>query len=340
MSDKIRWGILSTAHIAQSAFLPALRVAGGEAYAVAGRSKDRTEAFARANGIENALAGYSELLHDPNVVAVYNPLPNSLHAEWTIKALESGKAVLCEKPLCGSLRQAASVLEAARRATKPAWEAFVFPFHLQQRRLEELVVSGAIGDVREIHSEFFFRLTSRKNIRLSPELGGGAINDIGCYPVRFSQLLWAAGPTSAVAMSRWSPEGVDEETQGVLEYEGGHRLVFTCGMTRDSGTFTRLLGDEGEIRITNPFHARAFDFIEIARRRPVGSAASADNVSVERLGTDEPTFAEAIRHIHAVLREEVEPAHTVVDDSLVTEVGLDVLHRTARSGQVEHAVYA
>jgi predicted dehydrogenase len=336
MSNDIRWGVLSTAHIAQAAFLPGIKVAGGRAHAVAGRDRDRTDSFARSNGIEHVLVGYERLIESPDIEAIYNPLPNSLHAEWTIKALVAGKAVLCEKPLCGSLGQTAAVLEVARRAPKPLWEAFVFPFHRQQRRLQELVTSGAIGQLREIHSEFFFKLRTRQNIRLAPDLAGGALNDVGCYPLRFAQLTFPAVPKLGTAVARWSPEGVDEEARGVLEYEGdamqgvpgARHLVFACGMTRDSGTFTRLLGDEGEVRITNPFHARADSSIEIRTN---------GEVAVERLGTEEPTFAEAIRHIHAVLRQDAAPLHTALDDSLATETALDLLHRSARSGTVETA---
>jgi predicted dehydrogenase len=328
MPSAIGWGILGTAHIAESAFLPALHAAGGgQALAVAGRDRKRTEAFSQSQGIERALTGYQSLLDTSEIHAVYIPLPNSLHAEWTVKALEAGKAVLCEKPLCGSLEQCRQVLAAARRAEKPLWEAFVFPYHRQQRRLLELVGSRAVGRLDEIHSEFFFNLTKRENIRLSSELGGGALNDVGCYPLRFAQLIFEASPVRGTALAHWTHGGVDREARGVVDY-GVRRLVFACGMTRDSGTFTRIIGDEGEIRVSNPFHPRADDTIEIRAK---------GKESVERLGVAEPTFAEAIRHIHAVLREAAEPEFTALDDSWGTELALDLLHRSARSGQAEHA---
>lgn len=326
MVHDVQWGILSTAHIAESAFLPALHAVGLQAYAVAGRDKARTEAFAQKHGIERAMTGYESLLDSTDIDAVYVPLPNSLHVEWTINALQAGKAVLCEKPLCASLSQTKEVLDAARVSARPLWEAFVFPYHRQQQRLENLVGSGAIGEVDEIQSEFYFGLRNRQNIRMAPELAGGALNDVGCYPIRFAQLMFASTPKSAFADARWASEGVDEEMRGVLNYKSGGHLVFSCGMTRDSGTFTRLVGHDGEIRITNPFHPRGHDFIEVRR---------GDDVSIERLGVSEPTFAEAIRHINAVIAEEVAAVHTAVDDSLATEVALDLLHRSARSGKRE-----
>jgi predicted dehydrogenase len=323
----IRWGILSTAHIAETAFLPALRAGGGEAHVVGGRDHARTNDYARRNNVGRAVANYQSVLDDPEVEAVYIPLPNSLHAEWTVKALNAGKAVLCEKPLCGSVSQTRIVLAAAEETQRPLWEAFVFPFHKQHARLVELIGDGTIGIVREIQSEFHFRIRDRANIRLSPTLAGGALHDVGCYPVRFAQLMFASSPKSAICMAKYAPEGVDEEAQGVLEYESGQRLLMSCGMARDSGTFSRIIGDLGEIRITNPFHARQDDTIEVR----------AGGVTVERLGTSEPTFAEAIRHIHAVLNSVEAPRFTALDDSLATEVGLDLLSRSARSGELEQA---
>jgi len=265
-NETIRWGILSTAQIATSSFLPALRAAGGgSVQSVGGRNLERTQSFAADNGIANAVEGYEAVIEDPNVDSVYNPLPNSLHAEWTARALRAGKAVFCEKPLCVNLGETESLLREAVTSGALLWEAFVFPFHRQQRRLQELVATAAIGPVREIHSVFCFKLTNRQNIRLSADLAGGALNDLGCYPFRFAQLMFAAVPLSGMAMAWWSPEGVDEETHGVLEYAGGRRLVFSCGLTRNSGGFTRLLGDEGEIRVKGRLAARWaawFDGIE------------------------------------------------------------------------------
>lgn len=326
MTNGTRWGIISTAHIVEGGFLPGLRAAGGHASVVAGRDQARTEKFAQKNGIPNAIAGYQALLDDPEIDAVYIGLPNSLHAEWTIKALQAGKAVLCEKPLCGDVTEAQKVLEVARTSQEPLWEAFVFPFLRQQARLLELMETGAIGALQEIQSEFHFLLRDRTNIRLSPQLGGGGLNDVGCYPIRFAQLVFGSRPKSAVAVATWAPEGVDEDMQGILEYESGQRLLLSCGIARDSGTFTRLIGDEGEIRLTSPFHPRPTDTMEVRSR---------EGVSVESLGNEEPTFTDAIRHIDAVLAETEKPRHTALDDSLGTEIALDLLHRAARSHSEE-----
>ena len=150
----MRWGVIGTAGIARKNFLPAVREAGGEAAAVAGRDAERTSRWARDNAVGRAVVGYQQLIDDPDVDVLYIPLPNALHAEWTIRALRAGKPVLCEKPLTGSLAETEQVLAVARETGIPLWEAFVFPFHDQMRRLRGLLADGVIGDLREIQSNY------------------------------------------------------------------------------------------------------------------------------------------------------------------------------------------
>src|SRR4249919_1913121 len=168
----VRWGVIGTASIARRFFLPAVREAGGEAAAVAGRDAERTSRWARDNAVVRAVVGYQDLIDDPGVDALYIPLPNALHAEWTIRALRAGKPVLCEKPLTGSLLETEQVLAVARETGTPLWEAFIFPFHDQMRRLRELIADGVIGDLREIQSNFHFVLARDGNIRMSADLAG------------------------------------------------------------------------------------------------------------------------------------------------------------------------
>jgi predicted dehydrogenase len=325
--QSIQWGILGTANIARSAFLPAVRWAGGVAYAVAGRDLARTQEFAADNGIERALEGYDALLADDRIDAVYIPLPNGLHAEWIVKALEAGKAVLCEKPLCLNVEQAEQVLEVARRSSQPLWEAFVFPWRRQTHRVLEIIGSGGIGEVREIHSTYHFQLSDRANIRLDPDLGGGAVYDVGCYPTIYANMLFDRDPQDAVAMARWAPEGVDIALQGVLNFRGERRLLISCAMDSPLDTFTRLLSSEGEIRLTNAWHPRANDTVEIRR---------GGEVEIEHLSGDEPSFGPAIAHIQAVLRGEAQPEHLAIDESLANAKAIDLLLDSARRRQGEH----
>jgi len=325
--DAIRWGIVGTANIARASFLPGLRAAGGgKAVAVGGRDRARAEEYAAQHGIERAIRGYEALVNDDGVDAVYIALPNNLHAEWTMAALRAGKTVLCEKPLCVSADETEAVLRVAEEMGQYLWEAFVFPFHDQMKRIREIVGSGEIGTVREIQSDFHFKLRSRENIRFKPELAGGALNDVGCYPVRLAQLSVDGQAEEATAVACWAPEGVDEEMQGIVSYGDGSRLVFSCGMQRAYDTFTRYLGTEGELRLSNPFHPGPSDTLEIHR---------GERVTVEHPTPDVPSFTRAIQHIHAVMREEEAPRHLATEDSLPTAVTLDMLHRAANVQQVE-----
>ncbi|WP_182883543.1 Gfo/Idh/MocA family protein [Microbispora sp. H10949] len=312
----VRWGILGTANIAAWAFLPALREAGGGTAAlVAGRDLARAEAYAGENGVERAVHGYEAVIEDPDIDAVYVPLPNALHAQWTIAALEAGKAVLCEKPLCLTAAEAENVIDVARRSARPLWEAFVFPFHPQTARLRDLLEQGVIGDLREIWSSFHFQLEGAENIRLDAALGGGALYDVGCYSVRFAQLLFGREAVAGHAATVKGEAGVDIETAGVLEFDPG-RLLLSCSFDLPSTTYARLVGTGGEIRLTNPFHPKPHDVLEVWREERL----------VERHEPGEgSTFSWGIRHIHEVLRGEAEPRHTAVDDSLGTARALDLL---------------
>ena len=324
MAGTVRWGIIGTANIARAAFLPAVREAGGEPAAVAGRDRDRVTRWANDQGVGRAIVGYEELVDDPGVDAVYVPLPNTLHAEWTIRALRAGKPVLCEKPLTGSVSETERVLDVARESGVPLWEAFVFPFHDQMRRLRGLLADGAIGDLQEIQSSFHFTLTRREgNIRMSPGLAGGALFDVGCYPVALAGHLLAAGHDSAWAASEWDAGGVDLVTWGSLGFPGGRRLLLSCGFVRAYDTFTRLLGTAGQINITNPFHPTHEDGFEV-------TVPGQTPVSYPGGGRDQHSFTPAIRHIQAVVRGEEQPRYLAIDSSAGIARGLADLAASAR----------
>lgn len=326
--EPVRWGILSTANIARGAFLPALQAAGGGvAAAVGSRDLARGRAWAQEHGVERAVEGYDAVIGDDSIDAVYIPLPNSLHAEWAIAAMAAGKAVFCEKPLCGTLAETERVLGVATERAALLWEAFIFPFREQSRHLREIIDAGEIGEVREVQSRFHFRLSNRQNVRLSSELEGGALLDVGCYAVRFARMIFNADAAGGTATAVWAPEGVDEELAGVLDFPGERRLLFSCGMRGALDTFTRILGTEGQIRVTGPFHPRPQDNVTVLK--PDGSE------SVWSEGAEEPNFTAAIRHIHRVLRGEESPRHLATDEAGGNAVALDLLLRSARTGQYQ-----
>ena len=310
----VRWGILGTANIARAAFLPAVRAAGGVPAAVAGRDAERTRGYAAEHGIGRAVTGYQALIEDTGIDALYIALPNSLHARWTIAALLAGKPVLCEKPLCGLLADTERVLAVARDTGTLLWEAFVFPFGDQMGRLRALVSDGAIGELREIQSDFHFLVRRPENIRLSASLQGGALRDVGCYPVRLAQEFFGEHE-SAWAAARpgggQDRDAVDVETWGSLGYLGGRRLLLSCGLRRGYDTFSRLLGTAGQIHVTNPFHPGPGDQVRLL-------SESGAELETWAISSDEPSFTAAVRHIQDVLRGEEEPRLLAATTSLVT----------------------
>ena len=322
----IRWGIVGTANIARAQFLPGLREAGGgRAAVVASRDRARAEAYATAHGIDHGIAEYAALVESPDIDAVYVALPNALHAEPTIQALRAGKAVLCEKPLSVGAAQTKDVLDVAASAAAPLWEAFVFPFQAQHQRLVRLLADGAIGAPAELYSAFHFLLSNPANIRMDAALGGGALADVGCYPIRLAFELFGADDADdaqVAACAARTEGGVDTDAAGIVWF-GARRLLLSCGFKRSFDTFTSVLGRDGQIQLTNPFHPGPSDTLTIA-------APNADPV-VERPTTDARSFTAAIRHIHAVLRGEAAPVHTASEYSTQAARVLEQLQQLAGS---------
>jgi predicted dehydrogenase len=320
IDEPIRWGILGTAGIAESAFLPALGQAGdGAAISVGGRDGSRARSWAAEWGVARGVAGYERVVDDPEIEAIYIPLPNGLHAEWTIAALEAGKAVLCEKPLCVTPEETRRVLATADAASVPLWEAFVFPFHEQIELVHDALAAGQIGEVREIASRFHFVLDDPNDIRLAAELGGGSLFDVGCYPIRLARLLFDAEPDldRTLADAVWTPSGVDTELWGALTFPRDRRLVFSCGFVAADDTFTGVFGTEGEIRMTKPFHPGPGDTLRIVRGDEVREHPAAP--------AGERSFTPAIRHIHAVLRGREQPRHLALDEAMGNATAIETL---------------
>jgi predicted dehydrogenase len=250
MSTKLRWGILGVAHI-NDRLLPAFaRSAHAELIAIASRDSERAHAAATAAGIPRAHAGYLALLDDSSVDAVYIPLPNTLHAEWTRRAAERGKHVLCEKPLCPTAPQAREVVDYCRARKIVLMDGFMWPHHPRTARLRQLLDSGTIGAVQHVAGTFTFPLTPLEpsNIRLQPALAGGSLLDVGCYPV--SGIRWAFGeePVTVYATARYD-YGVDLEMSGVLRLADGRVGTFDCGFTLPSRSWLEITGSEGVVTV-------------------------------------------------------------------------------------------
>ncbi|MGN6242437.1 MAG: Gfo/Idh/MocA family protein [Motilibacteraceae bacterium] len=314
----LRWAVLGTANIAARAFLPALRAAGGTAVVVGSRTPDRAERWAAANGVQRA-GSYREAVEAPDVDAVYVAVPNDQHVSWAAAAHSSGKAVLCEKPVALTAADAADLARLTTGGT-PVWEAYVFPFHPQSRRVRQLLADGRVGTLREIVSEFHFSVGNPRNIRLQRELGGGALYDVGGYPLRLARLLTGKEPVRAVARMAFGAASVDLDVAALVDFPDEVRLILSAGMRRPPSTFTRLVGTDGELRLTNPFHPTPEDVVELWR----------DGRCVQQWRSEPGTaFQRAVEHVQRTVRGE-EPAQFTVDQDAVGQAhAVDMVHEAA-----------
>ncbi|MBL8797218.1 MAG: Gfo/Idh/MocA family oxidoreductase, partial [Planctomycetia bacterium] len=248
--SKLRWGILGVAKI-NDRLLPAFRKArNGELVAIASRSLDKAQAAAQAAGIPTAHGSYEALLDDPHIDAIYNPLPNHLHDEWTRKAADRGKHILCEKPLTPTAREAQALVEYCRSKNVCLMDGFMWPHHPRTAKLRQLLDSGAIGRVQRVTGAFTFpmRPLDPNNIRLQPQAAGGSLLDVGCYPVY--GIRWAFGeePVRVFAAARYQ-FGVDVEMNGLLWFADGRMASFDCGFTLPLRTQLEITGTEGVLSI-------------------------------------------------------------------------------------------
>jgi predicted dehydrogenase len=255
--SKIRWGILSTAKIGTAKVIPAMQQGDFcEVAAISSRGLEKAQAAADELGIPKAYGSYEELLADPDVDAVYNPLPNHLHVEWSIKALEAGKHVLCEKPIGLSSADGQQLVDAA--AEHPhlkVMEAFMYRHHPQWKKTKELVGSGAIGALQTIQSYFAYFNRDADDIRNRADIGGGALMDIGCYCISLSRFLFEDEPRRVFGRVERDPDfGTDRMTSGILEFAGG-TSTFTCSTQLFQSQRVTVLGTEGRIEIEIPFNA-------------------------------------------------------------------------------------
>lgn len=255
MSDAVRWGVLGCASIALRKVLPAmLRSTRCDVVAIASRDFGRAEAAARELGISRPYGSYEELLADADVEAVYIPLPNHLHAPWTLRAAAAGKHVLCEKPLALGVTEATEMIDGCREAGVLLMEAFMYRLHPQWRRVHALIADGAIGELETIQAFFSYRNLDPHNIRNVPEYGGGALMDIGCYPINVARWLFGEEPAEVAATVRYDPSfGTDVLTSAVLDF-GGRHATFTCSTQIEPDQRVHLIGTEGRLLVEIPFN--------------------------------------------------------------------------------------
>ncbi|PZE22191.1 Gfo/Idh/MocA family protein [Paenibacillus xerothermodurans] len=254
---KLRWGILGCANIAKRAVIPGIQQsATGEVTAIASRNESTARATADELGIPTAYESYEQLLADDNIDAVYVPLPNHLHKEWTIKAAEAGKHVLCEKPIALNASEAEEMAEACARADVKLAEAFMYRHHPRYAMIKDIIKSGEIGEIRGIRGAFTFNSArSGENVRFHRTMGGGALYDVGVYPISAARFVLEREPEAATVHAFFSPEhdNVDMMAAGVLEFSGGVALTFDCAMWAAGRNVLEVLGTEGRIELPSAF---------------------------------------------------------------------------------------
>lgn len=298
MRSVLKFGILGAARIAPSALIrPARSVPEVEVVAVAAREPERARAFARKHGLPRGVDSYDALVNDPEIDAVYNPLPNSLHYEWTIKALRAGKHVLCEKPLAANAREAEEMTRVAAETGRVLMEAFHYRYHPLARRVQEILASGELGAVRELEAYFFIPLYLRPgDIRFRYELAGGAAMDTGSYCVNLLRWLGGGEPTVMRAEAHCSAPQVDRLMRAELRFENGVTARMGCSLAAFPPVkiFAHVTGDAGELHISNPFVPQFYNGLRIEIQR---------SVRRERL-TREPTYVFQLRAFVAATRGE------------------------------------
>ena len=272
MANKVlNWGLLSTAHI-NNALIPPLRASKrNRLVAVASRTQESAEQYARKKRISRAYGSYESLLADPEIDVIYNPLPNHLHAEWTIKAVEAGKHVLCEKPLALNVAEVDAMQAATRKHGRVVAEAFMYRHHPQTLKVQELVKSGSLGTLKLIRGSFSFMLTREGDVRLDPAMGGGSIWDVGCYPISYARTVIGENPLEVFGWQVTGPTGIDETFVGQMRFAHDVLAQFDCSFAIPFRSFMEITGSEGTLTISVPFKPNENEKIYLTRGDKTGT---------------------------------------------------------------------
>jgi xylose dehydrogenase (NAD/NADP) len=323
---KVRMGVMSAANIGRKVVIPSiLRARNAELGAIAS-SSDAGAAFLRETGLDVRLHGsYEALLADPAVDAVYIPLPNHLHSEWSKRAADAGKHVLCEKPAALNAAETAGMIEHCVARGVVWMEAFMYRYHPQWAAVRRLLDEGAVGELRTVRSVFTFTVRDPRNIRRRPELGGGSLYDVGSYCVNVARWMFGRPPVAVTGISQPSPEGVDEDFLGILDFGSGRSAQFASSLSQPYRHHVQLLGTEGTITVPQAFVLRSDDVaIEVT-----DSEGTSRSVTV---GGDDEYRLEVEDFARCVL-EGRQPEVVSHEDTLWNMRTIDALYASAREGR-------
>jgi predicted dehydrogenase len=329
---KVKWGVLGAASIAVRKVIPGMQKgAWSEVAAIASRDLNKARAAAAALKIEKAYGSYEELLSDPEIEAVYNPLPNHLHVPWSIKAAEAGKHVLCEKPIALNAAEARTLLAVRDRTGVKIGEAFMVKTHPQWLRTRELIREGRIGELCAIVGVFSYFNRNAENVRHKPEWGGGGLLDIGCYPITTSRFMFGAEPLRLSGVVERDPDfGTDRLASAILEFSGG-QSIFTCGTQIVPYQRMQFLGTKGRIEIEIPFNAP----IDQPTRIFIddGSDVGGAGIRAETIAAcDQYTIQGDV--FSRAIRENTE-VPVPLEDAIANMSAIDAIFRSAESGRWE-----
>jgi len=316
----VRWGIIGTANIARKIIRGIGQSRSSMVNAVASRDWSRAVEFAKEQGIPQPFGSYESLLNSHEIDAVYNPLPNSMHAEWTIRAMEAGKPVLCEKPFAATAAEAREMVEVSKRTGMLLAEAFMNRYHPVYDRVFELIDSGAIGQVTTIDSTFSWRLTDRNEIPASSDLAGGSLMDVGCYCVNLSRMIAGVEPSRAFAFERRT--SVDDTLVGVLEFPNGVLARFESSIESYHRRRAEIRGTDGAIVIDDPWTPGEDQARIFVQRNKKEETIVAPGANVYQLEIE--AFVRALRTR--------EPLRWPPEDGVKNMAAIDALYESARSG--------
>lgn len=329
MTETVSWGVLSTAKIGRTKVIPAMQARTySRIDAIASRDQATAERVAGELGIARAYGSYEALLADPAITAIYNPLPNHLHVPWTIRALEAGKHVLCEKPIALTADEARQLIAARNRSGRLVAEAFMVRNTPWWQRVRELCQDGTIGDVRAIQTCFSYYNDDPTNVRNQAGIGGGALMDIGCYAIATARYLFAAEPSRVCGLVDFDPAlGVDRLTSAIIAFPGGH-LTFTCSMQMAPFQRVVVVGSKARIEVLIPFNAPP----DAACRIVIDDGSNLDGSDgrvetfpvVDQYTLQEDAFSQAILDRHAI--------EFPIEDAIANMRVIDAVFAAANTG--------
>jgi len=321
-TNKLQWGILSTANI-NRALIPHLQnSAHSELRAVASRDLGRAQAYALKKGIPVAYGSYEALLADPAIDIIYNPLPNHLHAEWSIKAMQAGKHVLCEKPIALSLAEMDAMIAAAQQNGRVLTEAFMYRHHSQTLQVQKLAAEGALGEIRLMRGHFSFNMEDPDNVRWDPAMGGGSLWDVGCYPVSYARTVIGQAPLEVFGWQENSV-GVDTTFAGLVRFPNDVTLHFDCSFGLPLRAEMEIAGSQASLFIPQPFKPEAQSVIYLK-----GDEGQTKEIQIQ----SNPLYFDEVEDMAQAVLHGTQPRVSLADSRINTAT-LCALYRSAQTNQ-------